>query len=161
MKIVVTLMAGTGRQPVYSMGDDTPLAPFGRTRRRAYGYLRQRFAQVTNPPIDPLRERGVMSLRTLVGARHDTLSPSTDVSLPPGPTRRGQSLPSDAGTVRLLELESPVVGEGELARLLENAVLLDATFARDETLAGALGRLVDDALAAPLPILVVSDRRAD
>src|SRR4051812_26171080 len=75
VKFVVEAMAETGAEPVYSMGDDIPIAPLGRTPRRTYGYLRQRFAQVTNPAIDPLREKAVMSLRVLLGARHATLEP--------------------------------------------------------------------------------------
>ena len=51
------------------MGDDTALPPLAGRARPVTSYLRQRFAQVTNPPIDHLRERHVMSLRTLVGAR--------------------------------------------------------------------------------------------
>src|SRR5204862_5531406 len=69
VKFVVAVMAETGAEPVYSMGADIPIAPLGRTPRRVYGYLRQRFAQVTNPAIDPLREKAVMSLRVLLGAR--------------------------------------------------------------------------------------------
>src|SRR5438094_984462 len=79
VKMVVEVMAETGLEPVYSMGDDIPIAPLGRTPRRLYGYLRQRFAQVTNPAIDPLREKAVMSLRTLLGARSRTLEPEGGV----------------------------------------------------------------------------------
>src|SRR4029077_2822930 len=75
VKFVVEAMAESGAEPVYSMGDDIPIAALGRTPRRVYGYLRQRFAQVTNPAIDPLREKAVMSLRVLLGARHGTLEP--------------------------------------------------------------------------------------
>ncbi|MGH7776298.1 MAG: glutamate synthase central domain-containing protein, partial [Candidatus Dormibacterales bacterium] len=75
VRIVVRAMVESGAEPVYSMGDDTPLAPLGTTPRRLYGHLRQRFAQVTNPPIDPIRERAVMSLRTLLGPRPARLGP--------------------------------------------------------------------------------------
>ena len=68
VKFVVDVMGESGAEPVYSMGDDIPIAALGRTPRRVYGYLRQRFAQVTNPAIDPLREKAVMSLRVLLGA---------------------------------------------------------------------------------------------
>src|SRR5439155_662290 len=75
VKFVVDVMGESGAEPVYSMGDDIPIAALGRTPRRVYGYLRQRFAQVTNPAIDPLREKAVMSLRVLlaVGAVHSHL----------------------------------------------------------------------------------------
>src|SRR5436190_21119937 len=59
--------ASTGKEPTFSMGDDTPIAPFSEHRRPVYNYFKQRFAQVTNPAIDHLRERFVMSLRTLLG----------------------------------------------------------------------------------------------
>src|SRR2546426_2197199 len=59
VKFVVDVMAESGAEPVWSMGDDIPIAAPGRTPRRVYGYLRQRFAQVTNPAIDPLREKAV------------------------------------------------------------------------------------------------------
>ena len=144
VKIVVRTMAETGLETVYSMGDDTPIAILGRTPRRVYNYLRQRFAQVTNPPIDSLRERFVMSLRVVLGPRGDIL-----VGPPP---RKPAPAP-------LLELESPVLGAGELARILETAVVLDATFGDDETLRQALERLSADAEAAPDGILVINDRR--
>ena len=144
VKIVVRTMAETGLETVYSMGDDTPVAILGRTPRRVYNYLRQRFAQVTNPPIDSLRERFVMSLRVVLGPRGDLLV---------GPPPR-KPAPSP-----LLELESPILGAGELARILEGGVVLDATFGLEESLAGALDRLVEAAEQAPEGILVLSDRR--
>ena len=156
VKMVVAAMAETGAEPVYSMGDDIPIAPLGRTPRRLYGYLRQRFAQVTNPAIDPLREKAVMSLRTLVGARRRTLEPEggaeTELS-----RRHHPAVPQE---VALLELESPVLGAGELARVLENATLLDATCAAERTLAEELARLQREAAEAP-GLVAVSDRRAD
>src|SRR5205085_7068730 len=92
----------TGAGPVYSMGDDIPIAPLGRTPLRVYGYARQRFAQITNPAIDPLREKAVMSLRVLLGARHGTLEPEggTDLEMlrrqhpaVPGPSGASCHLP--------------------------------------------------------------------
>src|SRR5438876_685270 len=117
VKFVVDVMAETGAEPVYSMGDDIPIAPLGRTPRRIYGYLRQRFAQVTNPAIDPLREKAVMSLRVLLGARDGTLEPEggADRELL---RRHHPAVPTDH---KLLELESPLLGRAELARVLEAA----------------------------------------
>jgi glutamate synthase (ferredoxin) len=178
VKMVVAAMAETGVEPVFSMGDDIPIAPLGRTPRRLYGYLRQRFAQVTNPAIDPLREKAVMSLRTLVGPRRRTLEPEggadTELSrrhhpaVPgegplrgvalgsgsAGPTARGGEFPP------LLELESPVLGAGELARVLEEATVLDATCAPDRSLAEELARLRREADGVA-SIIAISDRRAD
>ncbi len=59
---VVKTMAENGQEATGSMGDDTPMAVLSSQSRTLYDYFRQQFAQVTNPPIDPLRERYVMSL---------------------------------------------------------------------------------------------------
>ncbi|HEY3196193.1 MAG TPA: glutamate synthase central domain-containing protein, partial [Candidatus Dormibacteraeota bacterium] len=155
VKIVVAAMAETGAEAVYSMGDDIPIAALGRTPRRVYGYLRQRFAQVTNPAIDPLREKAVMSLRVLLGARRGTLEPEggADREL------RRSHHPAIPGTKRLLELESPVLGAAELTRLLEDATVVDATYTSDESLRDALLRLCREASGAE-GIIALSDRRA-
>ncbi len=64
---VLRVLAETEAEAVGSMGDDTPLPVLSRESRSLYDYFRQQFAQVTNPPIDPLRERVVMSLETQIG----------------------------------------------------------------------------------------------
>ena len=163
VKFVVDVMAETGAEPVYSMGDDIPIAALGRTPRRVYGYLRQRFAQVTNPAIDPLREKAVMSLRVLLGARRRTLEPEggTDRELlrrhhPAIPAGRAQGAPPE--DYKLLELDSPVLGASELKRVLEDAVVLDATYAADETLREALARLCREADEVSA-VIALSDRR--
>jgi glutamate synthase (NADPH/NADH) large chain/glutamate synthase (ferredoxin) len=155
VKIVVATMAETGAEPVFSMGDDIPIAALGRTPRRVYGYLRQRFAQVTNPAIDPLREKAVMSLRVLLGPRRGTLEPEggADREL------RRSHHPAIPGATRLLELESPVLGAAELARVLEEATVLDATYALGESLREALRRLCHEALESD-GVIALSDRRA-
>src|SRR5215831_13103350 len=67
VRMVVGPMALESKEAVWSMGDDTPIAPLARAPRPLYGFFRQRFAQVTNPPIDSLREACVVSLRTRLG----------------------------------------------------------------------------------------------
>ncbi len=67
VKMILQPMATDGKDAVWSMGDDTPLAFFARSPRPVYAYFRQRFAQVTNPAIDPLREACVVSLHTRLG----------------------------------------------------------------------------------------------
>ena len=155
VKFVVDVMAETSAEPVYSMGDDIPIAALGRTPRRIYGYLRQRFAQVTNPAIDPLREKAVMSLRVLLGARHGTLEPEggTDRELL---RRHHPAVPTE---YKLLELESPILGAAELARVLEDAVVLDATYLPDESLRDALHRLCREADEVS-GVIALSDRRS-
>ena len=61
-------MASSGAEPIHSMGNDTPLAVLSDKPQLLYNYFRQQFAQVTNPPIDPLREELVMSLTEYIGA---------------------------------------------------------------------------------------------
>ena len=155
VKFVIEAMAETGAEPVYSMGDDIPIASLGRTPRRVYGYLRQRFAQVTNPAIDPLREKAVMSLRVLLGPRRGTLEPEGGLDR----ELRRQHHPAVPTTTSLLELDSPVLGAAELARVLEEATVLDATYAPDETLRDALLRLRREATEAP-GVIALSDRRS-
>jgi glutamate synthase (ferredoxin) len=67
VKMILQPMAAEGKDPVWSMGDDTPLALLAKAPRPMYAYFRQRFAQVTNPAIDPLREACVVSLHTRLG----------------------------------------------------------------------------------------------
>ena len=67
VKMILQPMAAEGKDSVWSMGDDTPLAFLARSPRPIYAFFRQRFAQVTNPAIDPLREACVVSLHTRLG----------------------------------------------------------------------------------------------
>ena len=67
--LVLRPMAADGAEPTFSMGDDTPIAPMSVRRGSVFGHLKQRFAQVTNPAIDHIRERFVMSTTTLLGPR--------------------------------------------------------------------------------------------
>lgn len=77
---IMTPMITDGREPVGSMGNDTPLAIFSRQPQRLFNYFRQQFAQVTNPPIDPLREELVMSLSSYIGViNHNLLEASPEL----------------------------------------------------------------------------------
>jgi Glutamate synthase central domain. len=67
--MVVKEMALKGTEPIYSMGNDTPISVLSRRPKMLASYFKQRFAQVTNPPIDPIREKAVMSLKTYVGKK--------------------------------------------------------------------------------------------
>ncbi len=73
MQFILKPMAGEGKEPVGSMGDDTALAVLSTTPRLLSAYFKQKFAQVTNPPIDPIREELVMSLDTYLGRRRSLL----------------------------------------------------------------------------------------
>lgn len=76
---IIAPMALEGKEPISSMGNDTPLAVFSDQPQRLYAYFRQLFAQVTNPPIDPIREELVMSLTGFIGSyQSNLLKPSPD-----------------------------------------------------------------------------------
>ena len=125
LSLMLRPIAQTGRDPVYSMGDDAAIAPLAGRARPLASYFRQRFAQVTNPAIDHYRERTVMSVATLVGPR-----PAIDA----------------AGTLApLVSLPSFLVTPAGLAAL--EPVWVDATFDADERLGKAVDR-VSDACAA-------------
>ncbi|MCS6863136.1 MAG: hypothetical protein NZT92_22750, partial [Abditibacteriales bacterium] len=95
MEKIMEPMALEAKEAVGSMGDDTPLAVLSTKPRLLYHYFKQRFAQVTNPPIDPLREDLVMSLRTAIGAR-------------------GSLLEETAEHARLIKFNSPLLTNSEL-----------------------------------------------
>ncbi|HXV56492.1 MAG TPA: glutamate synthase large subunit [Gaiellaceae bacterium] len=142
LSLVLRPLAAHGHEATSSMGDDTALPPLAGRARPVFGYLRQRFAQVTNPPIDHLRERHVMSLRTLLGARAPLLS----------------EVPEAA---RVAELESFFLFPSALAEL--PLTPLDATFGEAEGLEAACARLGDEAeqaAAAGAEILLVTDEGA-
>jgi glutamate synthase (NADPH) large chain len=98
LKVVIAPMAIDGQEPVGSMGDDTPAAVLSNQPRPLYGYFKQLFAQVTNPPIDPIREEIVMSLTQYVGAARNILEP--------GPEH-----------CHMLELDQPILSNEELEQL--------------------------------------------
>ncbi|HWV34097.1 MAG TPA: glutamate synthase large subunit, partial [Thermomicrobiales bacterium] len=150
LRLIVTPMAGEHKEPTWSMGDDAPLAVLSAVPRPLTAYFRQRFAQVTNPPIDSLRERFVMALDTWLGAR-------------------GNILASDPAQARLLHLRSMVLLEGELQALRSCTALslsgISTTFVPgEESLAAALDRIVDEAeqrVRNGAEVLVLSDRSVD
>jgi glutamate synthase (ferredoxin) len=80
LSLVVRPAAAHAKEPTFSMGDDTPLASLSRHERSFFNHLRQRFAQVTNPAMDHLRERWVMSLRVLIGPRTPLLVDRPDAA---------------------------------------------------------------------------------
>jgi glutamate synthase (ferredoxin) len=162
MVVVLRPMVEDGKEPVGAMGDDTPPAALSALPRPLFHYFKQRFAEVTNPPIDPLREEMVMSLRVLLGQRANLLS----------------ELPE---ATRLIELKSPTLQPEEMAKLRAmpqpefKAATVDATWPAptedaadgDEfgaTLQAAVERLcrqAEEAVRAGARILIVSDRGVD
>ncbi len=148
-RLDIKTMTLEAHEPLWSMGDDTPTAGRGRLDRPVADHLRQAFAQVTNPAIDPERERVVMDLRVELGRRPALLG---------GPPRGP----------RTLRLERPIVGDlpGLLAALGERRAhvrTIDATWAAEAGaggLAAALDMLATTAVRAAesgTEVLVVSD----
>jgi glutamate synthase (NADPH) large chain len=107
-------MARAGEDPLGSMGTDTPLAVLSNKSRLLYDYFKQNFAQVTNPPIDPIREELVMSLVSMIGPRPNLLG-------------------REAGTHKRLEVDQPILTNADLAKIRSVEVQLDAAF-RAETI---------------------------
>ncbi|MEZ0334922.1 MAG: glutamate synthase large subunit, partial [Gemmatimonadales bacterium] len=152
LRLVLEPMGGTGADPVWSMGDDTPIPPLAASAPAVYAYFRQRFAQVTNPPIDSLRESMVMSLRMHLG-------------------RRGSPLLERPFYARMLRLEHPVLLEAEMAALRNvpgfSTVTLDAVWDVSKGVEGlrpaltALRRAAERAARRGARIIVISDRSAD
>ncbi|HEY2549812.1 MAG TPA: glutamate synthase large subunit [Streptosporangiaceae bacterium] len=99
LRVILGPMASTGAEPVGSMGTDTPIAALSRRPRQLFDYFSQQFAQVTNPPLDAIREELVTSLGSTTGPEHNLLDP--------GPA-----------SCRQLELPYPVIGDGDLARIV-------------------------------------------
>ena len=142
LRMALKTMTTTGREPTWSMGDDTPLAVMARRPRPVAGYLRQAFAQVTNPPIDPERERIVMSLEVPVGLRPRLLDAPRRGS--PRGVRLAGPILDTAGRAALLGLARR--GPGRTARW--RIATLDATWQVARGAGGlreALDRLIGDA----------------
>ncbi|HEY9620116.1 MAG TPA: glutamate synthase-related protein, partial [Crinalium sp.] len=148
VEMIIEEMASQGGEPTFCMGDDIPLAVLSSKPRLLYDYFKQRFAQVTNPPIDPLREKLVMSLTTQLGGR-------------------GNLLEAKPAYARLLKLESPIVSETELDQIrhsgFETASLSTLFDIADSPtgLQKAVNTLCQQAVAAVRDgktILVLSDR---
>jgi glutamate synthase (NADPH) large chain len=96
---IVAPMAGTANEPVGSMGNDTPMAAFSDKPQRLFSYFRQLFAQVTNPPIDPIREGLVMALTNYIGSVSKNM-------LTEGPSQ-----------CRSIKFESPILNNTDLGKI--------------------------------------------
>lgn len=148
VEMIIVPMASQGKEPTFCMGDDIPLAVLSDKPRLLYDYFKQRFAQVTNPPIDPLRESLVMSLTMFLGKRGNLLNPCAE-------------------NARTLKLESPLVNEAELNqvkasgfKVKELSTLFDLT-AGPDGLKTAISSLCVEAskqVEAGAEILILSDR---
>ena len=145
IELILRPMAETGHEPVGAMGNDAALAALAHRPRILFDYFHQLFAQVTNPPIDPIREELVMSIMTYIGNEGNILSETPEHA-------------------RLVKMTRPVLTDDELARLRNipdfPAKTLSMSF--DGGLKAALDKLAADALATVkdgAKIIILSDRK--
>ncbi|MBF9150742.1 glutamate synthase large subunit [Novosphingobium jiangmenense] len=147
-------MAVAGDDPIGSMGTDTPIAVLSKRSRLLYDYFKQNFAQVTNPPIDPIREELVMSLVSMIGPRPNLLG-------------------HDAGSHKRLEVDQPILTNEDVAKIRSVEAALDGAFRTatiDTTWDAATGAdglemaikemcwAATEAVLADKNILILSDR---
>ncbi len=148
-------MTQKGKDPVGSMGDDTPLSVLTEYNRPLFSYFKQLFAQVTNPPLDYIREELVTSLESRLGFQRNLLDESPEHA-------------------RQLVLDSPILTDAELESIREStaneitAATIDITYEREgdsgEALEAAIERVREDtveAIESGSDILVLSDRAVD
>jgi len=142
---ILAPMAEDGKETLASMGDDTPSAVLSKQYRPLSHFFRQNFSQVTNPPIDSLREFRVMSLKTRFGNLKNVLD-------------------EDSSQTEILVLDSPFVGNAQFDELFKHfnsdVVTIDCTFAPGGDLNGALGRIraeAEDAVRSGAGHIVLTD----
>ncbi len=146
---VIRVLAETQVEAVGSMGDDTPMPPLSRQVRPLFDYFRQQFAQVTNPPIDSLREHCVMSLQTAIGGvEANVFKPSAEQA-------------------QCISISSPVLSQRKLRQIMQGSQfdirseLIDLNYPRNTSLPAALADLCERAAAAVrdgVHVLLLSDR---
>jgi glutamate synthase (NADPH) large chain len=150
LKVVLGPMASQAKEPLGSMGADTPLAVLSDQSQHLASYFKQHFAQVSNPPIDPIRERAVMSLRTWIGGSKNVMDETPE-------------------HCRHIAIKHPILTNEQLAKLryLKQAhyrsATIDVTFGLEEGLEAAVDRICQQALQAlqnGATILILSDRKA-
>ena len=157
VKFIIEPMVRTGEEPTGSMGSDTALPVLSNKNKSLYLYFKQLFAQVTNPPIDPIREEIVMSLTSFIGPKPNLLGIADE----------------EEGLTPRLEVHQPVLTDEDCARLrdIENltkgrfkSLVLDITYPVTEGAAGcerAMERLAaaaEQSVAEGYNIIILSDR---
>ena len=153
LQLILKPMAENSVEPLGSMGNDTPLAVLSDKPKMIYEYFKQLFAQVTNPPIDSIREEVIMSLGSYIGPEGNVLENS----------------PEDA---HRLWLDHPILSNQQLNNLRDmdyrgwKSIVIDTTFPADSEETGleaALDRIADEveaAITAGYSLAILSDRRA-
>lgn len=144
-------MALTGKEPTMAMGVDTPLAVLSKHHQPLFNYFKQLFAQVTNPPIDSLREEMVTSTTLYLG-------------------KDGNLLKEDPKNCHVLKVDNPILTNTDLMKIRSNQIegfksaTLDMTYLKNSSLEKAINRLfrqADKAYNQGVNILILSDRNID
>ena len=151
LRLLLTPMARDGVEAVGAMGADTPLAVLSNRPKLLYDYFQQLFAQVTNPPIDSIREEIITSAETTIGAERNLLKPEPE-------------------SCHLIELKTPILSDAELAKLKHinegdfKSITLSTLFNPKEGVKGLeqvianIAAQADKAIADGVNILILSDR---
>ncbi len=147
LELILHPMAEDAKEATGSMGDDTPLAVLSDKYRPLYHFFRQNFSQVTNPPIDSLRENKVMSLKTRFGNLGNIL---------------------DFGTLteeNIYVLNSPILSNSQFEKFIKffgkNSYIIDCTFSKNESLSVAISRIQQEseiAVRQGVTQLILSDK---
>ncbi|MEN0005085.1 MAG: glutamate synthase large subunit [Bacteroidota bacterium] len=154
LKVLIGPMIKAGKDPIGSMGADTPLACLSHQAQHLSNYFKQLFAQVTNPPIDPIRERSVMSLFAMLGGSGNIMNPTPE-------------------RARFIHLDRPILRNEEIHKIKQcshpnfKSGVIDILF-RADSQKGRLSAAIDHICAVAedfvhqgTNILVLSDRQAD
>ena len=149
LRMLLSPMGKNGVEAIGAMGTDTPLPVLSDRPKLLYNYFQQLFAQVTNPPIDSIREAIITSATTTIGAERNLLEPTAE-------------------SCRLLQLKTPFITNAELAKIKYNiqfkTAVLPMLFDPDQGEAGLSGAMealclsADEAISAGQEILILSDR---
>lgn len=154
LNVILAPMAETGKEPIGSMGNDSPLAVLSNKPQSLFPYFKQLFAQVTNPPIDSIREELVMSLMNYMGAQENILNKDTSNNF-------------------FIELESPVLTNSEVEKIKSfkdkhfKSTVIPITFQYDSGIEGfkrALDKVCKRAskrIEEGYNILILSDKKID
>uniref|UniRef100_A0A2X0SHF0 Glutamate synthase [NADPH] large chain n=1 Tax=Candidatus Nitrotoga fabula TaxID=2182327 RepID=A0A2X0SHF0_9PROT len=155
IKFILAPMAAAGEEATGSMGNDAALPVLSDKNKGLYNYFKQLFAQVTNPPIDPIREEIVMSLTSFIGPKPNLLG--IDEMDPPLRLEVPQPVLSNADLAKLCEISTLTKGQYK-------ARVLDITYPASEGAAGCEGAIhtlrasADQAVADGFNVLILSDR---
>jgi len=156
IKILMTPMATTGEEAVGSMGNDTPISALSDRPKLLFTYFKQNFAQVTNPPIDPIREELVMSLVSIIGPRPNLFDLAGLSKVKRLEVRQPILTNADLEKIRAIS----DMGDHFKSRTLDTTWPAEAGAAGMETAIAALCSEADSAVRDGINIIILSDRRA-